>query len=69
MCAEHTGGNKECKCDSDEHIKHLCFLLSEGQDKKDPEDFQKLVEEPRFQCHTCGRTAHSADNVCMPIEL
>ena len=67
MCTEHTHGNKECK--SDEHIKHLCFLLSQGEDEKNPEEFQKLVGQPRFQCHTCGRTAHSADNVCMPIEL
>lgn len=67
MCDNHPGGNKECK--SDEHIKHLCFLLSDGFDEKNPDEFKGLVEEPRFQCHTCGRTAHSAENVCMPIEL
>ena len=67
MCTNHTHGNKECK--SDEHIKHLCFLLSQGEDEKNPEAFQKLVGEPRFQCHTCGRTARSEENVCMPIEL
>ena len=67
MCDKKSCNNDQCK--SDEHIKHLCFLLSDGFDEANPEQFQAIVGEPQFQCHTCGRTAHSADNVCMPIEL
>jgi hypothetical protein len=44
-------------------------LLSDGFDEANPEQFQAIVGEPQFQCHTCGRTAHSADTACMPIEL
>lgn len=67
MCENHSCGNKDCK--SDDHINHLCFLLSDGIEEKNPDQLKTITEEPQFQCHTCGRTSHSADNVCMPIEL
>jgi hypothetical protein len=44
-------------------------LQSKGFDEKNPKEYEQLVGEPQFQCHYCGRTANSADNVCMPIEL
>ena len=67
MSSETPKHNHECK--SDNHVNHLCFLESQGLRENNPEEYENLTGQPKFQCHYCGRTAGSADNVCMPIEL
>jgi hypothetical protein len=67
MSKEFPTDNHNCK--SDEHTKHLCYFVSYGYHVNNPEEYKDLVEEPRFQCHFCGRTAHLAENLCMPMDL
>ena len=68
MCPDDLDHNKSCH--DDNHMNHLCFLFSHGIDEDNPEEFiEELMDEPRFQCHTCGRKSNSEENVCMPIEL
>jgi hypothetical protein len=43
--------------------------VSYGYHVNNPQEYKDLVEEPRFQCHFCGRTAHLAENLCMPMDL
>jgi hypothetical protein len=50
------------------HNHHLCYLISQGFDFSDPEEFQALMAEPAFECGNCGRLAHSDENLCKPIK-
>jgi hypothetical protein len=67
MAEEHTGSNTECK--SDEHTKHLCYFVSYGYHVDNAEDYKDLVEQPRFKCYLCGRTAHNSESLCDPRDL
>jgi hypothetical protein len=67
MSKDFPADNHNCK--SDEHARHLCHIVSYGCHVNNPQEYKGLVEEPRFQCHFCGRTAHSAENLCMPMDL
>ena len=67
MSSEHAKGNQDCK--SDEHTKHLCYFVSYGYHVANEEEYKDLVEDPKHKCHFCGRVAHSASSLCMPVEL
>ena len=67
MTKEHPKDNIECK--SDEHTKHLCYFVSYGYHINDGEGYKGLVEEPKFKCYLCGRTAHRAESLCNPKDL
>lgn len=67
MAKEYSAENHKCK--SGDHSKHLCHIVSLGDHINKSEEFGGLVEEPKFQCHFCGRTAHLAENLCMPMDL
>ncbi len=67
MSKEFPADNHNCK--SDEHTQHLCYFVSYGYHVNSPEEYKDLVEKPQFQCHFCGRTAHLAENLCMPMDL
>jgi hypothetical protein len=67
MSSEHPKENPECR--SDEHTKHLCHFVSYGYHVDNEEEYKDLVEEPRHKCRFCGRTAHLANSLCMPMEL
>jgi hypothetical protein len=67
MTSEHPKANPECK--SDEHTQHLCYFVSYGYHVDNPEEYKDLVEEPRYKCEFCGRTAHLEESLCMPMKL
>lgn len=52
-----------------EHTKHLCYFISYGYDEDKPEEYKDLVEEPRFKCMFCARTAHDKQSLCHPLPL
>ena len=56
-------------CDKELHTEHLCYLLSQGLQLEDPEVYLALVQDPRFRCNHCGRTAKSGKNLCVPTLL
>ena len=33
------------------------------------DEYKDLVEEPRYKCHFCGRTAHLEESLCKPMKL
>jgi len=33
------------------------------------EEYKDLVDEPRYKCHFCGRTAHLEESLCKPMKL
>ncbi len=59
---------KHC-CDNELGTEHLCYLLSQGLQLEDAETYLALVQDPRFRCSHCGRTAKSDNNLCVPILL
>jgi len=67
MGKEYSAENQKCK--SGDHSKHLCHIVSQGDHVNKSEEYRGLVEEPKFQCHFCGRTAQLAENLCMPMDL
>ena len=67
MADKHPEQSAVCK--SDEHTKHLCYFVSYGYHVDNPQDYKDLVEEPRFKCHFCVRTAHCKESLCQPMEL
>jgi hypothetical protein len=56
-------------CNSELHSEHLCYIISQGFNLTDEQGYQALVEKPAFRCGHCGRTAKSAGNLCVPVEL
>jgi hypothetical protein len=65
--AEHIEHNKECS--SEDHDKHLCYLMSQGLNLSEPKTFKALTNKPKYQCNHCKRKANSADNLCVPGPL
>jgi hypothetical protein len=59
---------EECR-DNDSHAEHLCYLLSQGFNLDDAEAYQALVQNPRFRCGHCGRTAADCKSLCLPGPL
>ena len=49
--------------------KSLCRLVEGKILKKDPGAYLELIENPRFLCMRCGRTAHRKRVLCDPTRL
>lgn len=56
-------------CDSPSHEQHLCYMISQGFNLTDQDQYNALIEDPHFRCEKCGRTAKSEANLCKPVEL
>lgn len=57
------------RCAGELHTGHLCYLLSQGFHLEDAEAYTVLVQNPRFRCGHCGRTAAGQMNLCLPVPL
>ncbi len=57
------------ECKKSEHKMHMCSLKAEGYDKKNPEKFRALTENPQYECGNCGAKARKAENLCKPVKL
>jgi hypothetical protein len=55
--------------DDDLHGEHLCYIVSQGLNLMDEAGYRALIENPRYRCDHCGRTARSRQNLCVPLEL
>lgn len=53
-------GKKE-KLDPD---KKLCKLVKDDALEDSFKEYVALVDQPRFVCRKCGRSANSKDNLC-----
>lgn len=59
----------ECKSSHEDHENHLCKLVGDSMQTEHPEQYHKLVKDPRFVCKSCGRVAAGEANLCDPVEL
>ena len=48
------------------HEKHLCTLIG---NKVEIRNIKPLVNNPKYICEVCGRTANNRENVCAPTKL
>ncbi len=56
-------------CNPENHEKHLCRIYGEGLHQTKPDQYAHLVKDPQYVCKSCGRVAHSKENLCVPILL
>ena len=54
-------------CDSELHSQHLCYIISQGFHLTDEQEYKALVEDAKFMCNRCNRTAISDANLCVPV--
>ena len=59
----------EMLCDVEMHEEHLCYMVSQGLHLSDPSAYEALINQPRFRCGHCHRTARSCRNLCVPLDL
>lgn len=59
----------DLKCHCPTHNQHLCYLVSQGFNLSDKEEYQSLLSEPAYKCGKCKLPAHSDKNLCMPVSL
>ena len=57
------------KCDSELHKEHLCYIISQGFHLTDEQEYRTLVEDAKYTCGHCHRTAKSDANLCVPVPL
>ncbi len=51
------------------HTEHLCYMVSQGFHLSDEQEYKTLVEDAKYTCRRCGRTAGSDANLCVPVRL
>ncbi len=56
-------------CDSELHNQHLCYIRSQGFHLTNEQEYEALVEDVKYMCNHCYRTANSAGNLCVPVLL
>ena len=56
-------------CCTGNHNDHLCYLISQGFNISDDQEFRALIEDARYRCDHCGRHAKSGENLCVPVPL
>ena len=54
---------------TDNHSDHLCYLVSQGFNISDEQEFRALIEDAKYRCNHCGRHAKSDVNLCVPVPL
>lgn len=56
-------------CESEMNSEHLCYIISQGFHLTNEQEYNALMEDVRYMCNHCQRTARSADNLCVPVLL
>ena len=67
MAEELVQQNTECCTGT--HSEHLCYLISQGFNLSDEQEFRILIEDAEYKCNHCGRHAKSDANLCVPARL
>ncbi len=57
------------ECDAELHTRHLCYFISQGFNLSDEQEYRALIENARYRCDHCGRTAKNDSNLCVPVPL
>ena len=60
---------EKATCTLEDHTEHLCYMISQGFNITDVEEFRVLTENARFRCNHCHRAAKNPANLCIPEHL
>ena len=60
---------KNTECCTGSHSDHLCYLVSQGFNLSDEQEFKTLIEDAEYRCDHCGRHAKSDASLCVPMHL
>ena len=60
---------QKTECRTGNHSEHLCYLISQGFNLSDEQEFRALIENAKYRCDHCGRHAKSEANLCVPEPL
>ena len=56
-------------CCTGNHSDHLCYLISQGFNLSDEQEFRALIEDAEYRCDHCGHHAKNDANLCVPVPL
>ena len=60
---------QKLECCTGNHTEHLCYLMSQGFNLSDEQEFKMLVEDAEYRCDHCGHHAKSDANLCVQMHL
>jgi|GEM_PF-266296 len=66
---EKENAHHNLECDGESHGRHLCYLVSQGLNLSDEQEYKALIVDPKFRCGHCGRQANGNQSLCVPVEL
>lgn len=49
--------------------EHLCYLVSQGFNISDEQEYVDLTENAQYQCDHCGRQANRNESLCVAVPL
>ena len=67
MAEELVEQNTEC-CKGT-HNEDLCYLMSQGFNLSNEQEYRILIEDAEYRCDHCGHHAKSDANLCVPMHL
>lgn len=47
----------------------LCLLVATGYLNEHLKEYQAMIAPPNFLCTSCGRVAHQAELLCLPLPI
>lgn len=52
-------------------VKKICKIFEKNKltDKKDIEEYVKLIKDGKFLCLNCGRVSIDKEKLCKPIKI
>lgn len=51
------------------HEKHLCYLTNLHFHQTNWEEYKHMVEDARYACQLCGRSAADKSRLCKPAKI
>lgn len=49
--------------------EHLCYIVSQGFNLGDEQEYADLTDNALFRCDHCGLHANRNENLCVPVPL
>ena len=53
----------------DSFSEHMCYLVSQGFNISDAQEYTELADNPQFRCIHCDLKAKRDESLCVPVPL
>jgi hypothetical protein len=67
-----TPSDTETQCglsDGGSFDEHFCYLVSQGFNISDEQEYTELADNPQFRCIHCDLEAKRDESLCVPVPL